>query len=111
MAHSGGRLELSQEEKDWADVVTGVTQLSEASVGSDWEFEPDTREAHRKQLKGIVAFRLEAKEITIKMKLSQNHPEANIKSVIENLPKTDQRDAPIIAEQEREKLNTSRPGD
>jgi transcriptional regulator len=110
MAHIRGKLEISHEEKDLADIVTDLTDIYEASVGSDWEFEPETREEHRKQLKGIVAFRMEAKEITIKMKLSQNHPEANILSVIENLPKTDQRDAQVIADLMLEKLDKSKQG-
>jgi len=111
VAHIRGRLEVRHEEKDLADIVTDLTNIHEASIGSDWEFEPDTREEHRKQLKGIVAFRLEAKEIAIKMKLSQNHPEANIKSVIEQLPKTDQRNAQIISELMRERLDKSTKDD
>ena len=90
-----------------ADIVAALTELNETHVGSDWQFEPDTREDHRRQLGGIVGFRLEAKQISIKFKLSQNHPEANIESVIDELPRSNQRDGDVIAYLMREQLDKS----
>ena len=108
IAHIRGQLEITHEENDLAAIVAELTETHETNVGSDWEFEPETREDHRKQLAGIVGFRLEAKQISMKFKLSQNHPEANIESVIEQLPNSNQHDGVVIAEMMREQLNKSK---
>ncbi len=105
IAHVHGELEVTHEEKELAAIVSDLTEVNETMVGSDWEFEPDTREDHRKQLAGIVGFRLVAKQISMKFKLSQNHPEANIESVIEHLPASNQHHGALIAEMMREQLD------
>ncbi|HNV82833.1 MAG TPA: FMN-binding negative transcriptional regulator [Arenimonas sp.] len=109
IAHIHGQLEVTHEEKDLASIVSDLTEVNETMVGSDWEFEPETREDHRKQLAGIVGFRLVAKEISMKFKLSQNHPEANIESVIEQLPSSNQHHGALIAEMMREQLDKQKP--
>lgn len=105
VAHIHGLLEITHEENDLAAIVSELTEIYETHVGSDWEFEPETREDHRRQLAGIVGFRLEAKQISMKFKLSQNHPDSNIESVIEHLPDSNQHDARVIAEMMREQLD------
>ena len=105
IAHIRGELEVTHEEKELAAIVSDLTEVNETMVGSDWEFEPDTREDHRKQQAGIVGFRLVAKQISMKFKLSQNHPEANIESVIEHLPASNQQHGALIAEMMREQLD------
>lgn len=108
VAHIHGRLDVTQSESDLADIVSELTAINETIVGGNWEFKPETREDHRKQLGGIVGFTLEAKHISIKFKLSQNHPEANIQSVIEKLPNSHQRDGAVISEMMREQLIKSK---
>lgn len=108
VAHIHGNLDITQSENDLADIVSELTAINETNVGSDWEFKPESREEHRKQLGGIVGFRLEAKKISIKFKLSQNHPEANIQAVIEQLPNSNQRDGAVIAEMMREQFIKSK---
>lgn len=108
VAHIQGKLEITHRESDLADIVSELAAINETNVGSDWEFKPETREDHRKQLGGIVGFRLEAKQISIKFKLSQNHPETNIQSVIEQLPNSHQRDGAAIAGMMREQLIKSK---
>jgi transcriptional regulator len=108
IAQIRGLLEVTHEENDLAEIVSSLTELNETTVNGDWEFEPETREDHRKQLVGIVGFRLIAKQISMKLKLSQNHPAANIESVIEQLPDSNQRDGIAIAEIMREQLNKSK---
>ncbi len=102
IAHIHGQLEITNEVNDLAAIVSDLTELNETMVGSDWEFEPETREDHRKQLSGIVGFQLVAKQISMKFKLSQNHPETNIESVIEQLPSSNQHHGALIAEMMRE---------
>lgn len=108
VAHIQGQLEITHGENELAAIVSELTESNETHVGSDWEFEPDTREDHRKQLGGIVGFRLEARQISMKFKLSQNHPVENIESVIEQLPDSKQRDGAVIAEMMREQLIKSK---
>lgn len=108
IAHIYGQLEITHEENDLNAIVSELTEINETNVGSDWEFEPEIREDHRKQLGGIVGFRLEAKQISMKFKLSQNHPSENIESVIEQLPNSKQRDGAVIAEMMREHLIKSK---
>jgi len=105
IAHIHGQLEVTHEEGEMGAIVSELSVINETNVGSDWEFEPDTREDHHRQLDGIVGFRLEAKHISMKFKLSQNHPKANIESVIERLPDSNQRDGTVIADMMRERLN------
>ncbi|MGH8052227.1 MAG: FMN-binding negative transcriptional regulator [Arenimonas sp.] len=109
IAHIHGQLEITHNENDLAGIVSELTELHETNVGSDWEFEPETREDHRKQLAGIVGFKLVAQQIAMKFKLSQNHPEANIESVIDQLPNSHQRDGIAIAQMMREQLNKAKP--
>jgi len=108
IAHIHGQLEVQHDESDLAAIVSELTEVNETMVGSDWEFEPETREDHRRQLYGIVGFRLVAKQISMKFKLSQNHPEANIESVIELLPSSNQHHGVLIAEMMREQLDKSK---
>ena len=108
VAHIHGKLDITQSENDLADIVSELTAINETNVGSDWEFKPESREEHRKQLGGIIGFRLEAAQISIKFTLSQNHPEANIQAVIEQLPNSNQRDGAVIAEMMREQFIKSK---
>ena len=84
VAHLSGRLQIIEEERGLASIVSELTAKHEADVGSDWRFEFE-REELRSQLRGIVGFRLRPTDIELKFKLSQNHPQANIRSVAEQL--------------------------
>ena len=76
VAHLAGTLERFEDEDALADLVARTSAHFESGVGSDWRFEPG-RDDHRRQLRGIVGFRLVPDSIALKFKLSQNHPEAN----------------------------------
>lgn len=84
VAHLSGQLRIVEDEHDLAQIVSQLSQHHEAIAGSDWRFEPG-RDDHRKQLRGIVGFHLCPVKIELKFKLSQNHPQANIRSVAEAL--------------------------
>ena len=103
VAHVHGELQVTEDIDDLADIVGELSAKHEAAVGSDWHFDPQ-RDDLRVQLKGIVGFSLVASRIELKFKLSQNHPEANVRSVVERLPKSGQREGVTIAELMREKL-------
>ncbi|HEY1139929.1 MAG TPA: FMN-binding negative transcriptional regulator [Lysobacter sp.] len=84
IAHLRGTLTTFDDERALAEVVDGLSRENEASVGSDWHFEFE-RDDLRRQLRGIVGFRFVANEVTLKFKLSQNHPMPNRESVASQL--------------------------
>jgi transcriptional regulator len=84
VAHLSGPLEIVEGEDGLAAIVSALTSRHENAIGSDWRFEPEL-ETHRRQLRGIVGFRLRPTRIELKFKLSQNHPEANIRSAASQL--------------------------
>ena len=103
VAHVHGELQVTEDIDDLAAIVGELSEKHETAVGSDWKFDA-ARPDLRVQLKGIVGFSLLASRIELKFKLSQNHPEANIRSVIERLPKSGQRAGEAIAGLMQEKL-------
>ncbi len=66
------------------DMLDALSAVNEASVGGDWQLDRDDARQTR-LLKGIVGFRFRPHQVRIKLKLSQNHPEANQRSVIDAL--------------------------
>jgi transcriptional regulator len=83
-----GCLEPFDDEDALAALVGELSDHFEAGVGQHWRFEAERGE-QRRQLRGIVGFRFQAEQVQIKLKLSQNHPDANRQAVIaalEQLP-------------------------
>lgn len=78
IAHLYGRLECSDDPEFLAGIVERLSAEHERRMGSDWRFERDRAE-HTVQLRGIVGFRLVPSCIELTFKLSQNHPEANVR--------------------------------
>ena len=98
-------LDIQQLRKELPAVVAGLARRGVVFDEATFRGLED----HRKQLGGIVGFRLVAEQISMKFKLSQNHPEANIESVIEQLPMSNQHHAAVIAEMMREQLDKPKP--
>jgi transcriptional regulator len=84
VAHLQGTLQTSDDPAALASLVSRLSEHYEPTVGNDWRFE-DEREDHTKQLRGIVAFRFEPERIELKIKVSQNHPEANVRAAAAGL--------------------------
>lgn len=76
-----GHLEPFDGEDALAALVGALSERFEAAVGQAWRFEPE-RDEQRRQLRGIVGFRFHVEQVQIKLKLSQNHPDANQQAVI-----------------------------
>ena len=96
VAHLRGRLDIFDDEASLGDLVARLSRHFEATVGSDWEFDPaDARQ--RAMLRGIVGFRFVPSQVDIKFKLSQNHPLANRHAVIAALSNRDDADARAVA--------------
>lgn len=84
VAHLSGRLEWFDDEAGLASLVAELSERHEARAGGGWRFDFDAP-AERAQLRGIVGFRLHVERIDLKLKLSQNHPDANRHAVIAHL--------------------------
>ena len=96
VAHLRGRLEAFADETSLADLVSRLSSHFEATVGSDWEFDPeDARQ--RALLRGSVGLRFVPEQLDIKFKLSQNHPLENRHAVIAALSERDNVDARAVA--------------
>ena len=96
VAHLRGRLDIFDDEASLGDLVARLSQHFEATVGSDWEFDPTDARQHA-MLRGIVGFRFVPDRVDIKLKLSQNHPLANRHAVIDALSSQAVDDARAIA--------------
>ncbi len=96
VAHLHGTLDVFDDTAALADLVQRLSVHFETSVGRDWRFEPE-RDDHLRQLRGIVGFRLRVTRTTLKFKLSQNHPAANIVAVADDLASRDEPDASAVA--------------
>lgn len=96
VAHLHGRLETFDDESSLADLVSRLSRHFEAKVGSDWEFDPADARQHA-LLRGIVGFRFVPDRVDIKLKLSQNHPLANRRAVIDALSSQEGDDTCAVA--------------
>ena len=108
VAHLTGRLEASDEEDFLAGIVDRLSVRHEAAVGSDWRYEHDNARL-RSQLRGIVGFRFVPERIELKFKLSQNHPEANVRGAADGLSNLKDPQSREIAEMMRERLANRAP--
>jgi transcriptional regulator len=96
IAHLYGTLEPTEDTAALAGIVARLSQANEARVGKDWRFEPE-RHDHASQLRGIIGFRFLVERIELKFKLSQNHPEANVRGAAAGLREQDDPNAHEIA--------------
>ena len=105
VAHLHGVLDTFDDTDSLAALVTALSDQHEASVGSDWRFEPE-RGDHASQLRGIVGFRFLVERIEMKFKFSQNHPVANRVAVAERLDALDRESTRAVAALMRERTPT-----
>ena len=103
VAHLTGKLEASTEEAFLASIVDRLSIRHETSVGSDWRYRHDDPRL-RSQLRGIVGFRFVPERIELKFKLSQNHPEANVRGAADGLSRLEDPQSHEIAALMRERL-------
>lgn len=96
VAHLYGTLEPTEDADALAGIVDRLSHANEARVGNDWRFEPE-RPDHACQLRGIIGFRFQVDRAELKFKLSQNHPEANIRGAAAGLREQDAPNAHEIA--------------
>ncbi|MGH8038796.1 MAG: FMN-binding negative transcriptional regulator [Stenotrophomonas sp.] len=98
-----GTLEPVTDPDALIDMLDRLSAKYEAQVGGDWELLP-IEPRQRRMLAGIIGFRFRAQTVQIKLKLSQNHPEANQHSVIDALSALDSPPSHELAQWMRWKL-------
>ncbi|KRG54480.1 FMN-binding negative transcriptional regulator [Stenotrophomonas maltophilia] len=76
-----GQLQTFDDADALAELVGAISDRFEASVGQAWQFDA-TRAEHGPELRAIVGFRFQVEHVQLKLKLSQNHPDANQQAVI-----------------------------
>lgn len=83
-----GVLEPTTDPDTLIAMLDGLSAHYEAQVGGDWDLLP-IEPRQQRMLAGIVGFRFRPAQVQIKLKLGQNHPEANQSSVIDALSALD----------------------
>lgn len=84
VAHVYGRVRVTHDVAELERIVTSLAAKYEAGAPQPWRLE-DTGDAGRGRLKAIVGFELEADQVQVKMKLSQNQQAGNAQGAIAGL--------------------------
>jgi transcriptional regulator len=103
-----GTLEPVTDPDALIDMLDRLSATYEAQVGGDWELLP-IEPRQQRMLAGIIGFRFRARTVQIKLKLSQNHPEANQHSVIDALSALDSPSSQELAQWMRWKPEVPQP--
>lgn len=98
-----GMLEPVTDPDALIDMLDRLSARYEAQVGGDWDLLP-IEPRQRRMLAGIVGFRFRAQQVQIKLKMSQNHPQANQHGVIDALSALDSPPSHELAQWMRWKL-------
>jgi transcriptional regulator len=98
-----GTLEPVTDPDALIDMLDRLSAKYEAQVGGDWDLLP-IEPRQRRMLAGIIGFRFRAQQVQIKLKLSQNHPQANQHGVIDALSALDSPPSHELAQWMRWKL-------
>lgn len=98
-----GTLEPVTDPDALIDILDRLSARYEAQVGGDWDLLP-IEPRQRRMLAGIIGFRFRARQVQIKLKLSQNHPQANQHGVIDALSALDSPPSHELAQWMRWKL-------
>ena len=106
VAHLHGHLHWFDDEDALGALVGEMTDHYEPRAGGDWRYQHD-RPEERRQLRGIVGFRLDVERAALKFKLNQNHPLANQLAVADALARSDESGSRALGDLMRERL----PGD
>ncbi len=110
VAHLQGDLTIFQDEASLAAIVDDLSLQHEQRVGSDWRYE-HARPDIRSQLRGIIGFRMLVEQVTLKFKLSQNHPLANRIEVATQLGRQQREASREVAMMMRDRMTATVIGD
>ncbi len=94
--HVYGTIRIVQEGDELEAIVASLVERFEDGAATPWKLSID-EPANQARLKGIVGFELRASTVQIKLKLNQNHSQANLQGAIEGLRDTGSQEAATLA--------------
>lgn len=95
--HAHGRVEIIEDPPALDRLVGKMTEIYEAGNAAPWRFDDQPEDFRRRQLKGIVGFRLPIDRLEGKLKLSQNRPPADADRVVAALERRDDAESRATA--------------
>lgn len=99
--HAHGILTV-HDDPDWVDsLVRQLTEREEAGRPHPWHVDDAPARFHAGQLRAIVGIELAISRVEVKVKMSQNRPDADIAGVIAGLHADGQADAADLVERHR----------
>ena len=104
VTHVYGRVRVFEDIESLATLVAELAAKYESSVGSSWRFDPAAQH-NRDDLRGIVGFEFNAERVELKLKLNQNHAEANVRGAAEALERLGGEQGLAVAALMRERLS------
>ncbi len=106
-AHVYGTIRIVQEGDALEAIVASLAERFEAGATAPWKLSTE-EPANRARLKGIVGFELRASTVQIKLKLNQNHGQANLEGAIAGLRDTGSAEAASVAALMQKELDRRR---
>jgi transcriptional regulator len=103
-AHLYGEISVFEDAPTLQTLVAALAERYERSLASDWRF-PDSAMSQLGALAGIVGFRLDVQRVELKLKLNQNHPDANVRGAIQGLMARGDDNAVAIADLMQQRLD------
>lgn len=101
--HVNGKIQILEDRESKINILKESVEFFEEK-DSSYKIEDLKENYFEGLLKGIIAFKIEIREIEGKKKISQNHPEERQKLVIEQLEKNSDTDSMTIVSKMKEML-------
>lgn len=95
-ATARGKIEVLHGTEQASGLLDEITEFFEGSCGNSWRADWNDP-AYASMIPGIIPFTVSVTSLEGRMKMSQNHPYANVSSVADNLEKLGDRDAREVA--------------
>jgi len=95
-AHVYGTIRTIESGDELEQIVVSLAQRFESGAVHPWRL-ASAEPGNRARLKGIVGFELRSDAVQVKIKLNQNHPEANVAGAIAGLRGTASEEAATVA--------------
>jgi transcriptional regulator len=108
VAHLYGEIQILDDAASLQRIVSTLAERYERALGNRWRF-PDSAPGQLPALAGIVGFRFVGQRTELKFKLSQNHPEQNIRGAIKGLLAVADDNAIATAALMQQRLDHSHP--
>jgi len=95
-AHVYGTIRTIQDVDELERIVTSLAGRFESSTATPWKLNREDP-SNRARLRGIVGFELQSDSVQVKVKLNQNHPQANVAGAINGLRATGSEESAAVA--------------